>query len=309
MNREPDKNPRKALGKGLSALLPTRPGAASVAEAPQRAKLPERYEDFQNIPVDRITVNTEQPRRSFDEEKLSELAQSIRENGLIQPITVFRVEGDRYRLIAGERRWRASQIAGLKEIPALVRTVEQDRLLELALVENIQREDLNAIETATAFQRLSEEHKLSHDQIAQRTGKDRTTITNFIRLLRLAEGVRDQVASGAISMGHAKALLQISDPDSQAEVCEQVLRGGLSVRATEALARERAAFAAAAKKLPHAGEERRIDPNIKAAVDAMQAALGTKVRILPRDDQSGKIEIEYYSHSDLDHIYAVIVKE
>lgn len=311
MNRELDKNPRKALGKGLSALLPNRSGgaAAGVADALQRAKLPERYEEFQNVSVDRIVVNSEQPRRSFDEEKLNELAQSIREHGLIQPITVFRLDDGKYQLIAGERRWRASQIAGLNEIPALVRTVEQVRLLELALIENIQREDLNPIETATAFLRLVEEHKLSHDQIAHRTGKDRTTITNFIRLLRLPEGVRDQVATGAISMGHAKALLQITDRESQTEVCEQILRGGLSVRATEALARERAALSTAAKKLPHAGEERKMDPNIKAAIEAMQGALGTRVRIQARDERSGKIEIEYYSHSDLDRIFAVIVKE
>ncbi len=197
MNKEPDRNPRKALGKGLSALLPTRPTAAAEPETSpppaRKSSLPEHFEEFLNIPLEQIRPGDEQPRTAFDTQKLMELAQSIRTNGVIQPITVQRDGPGKYRIIAGERRWNAAGIAGLKEIPALVRNADQHERLELALIENLQREDLNAIEVATAFHRLASDHGLSHEQIAERTGKDRSTVTNFLRLLRLSSFVRNRV--------------------------------------------------------------------------------------------------------------------
>ncbi len=188
MNKEADRNPRKALGKGLSALLPSRSSAStttSVQPAPAPVPdLPERFEAFQSLPLAHIVPGAEQPRSNFDPAKLNELADSIRANGVIQPITVRQDGPGRYRIIAGERRWRAAQIAGHTTIPALIRSATEHERLELALIENLQREDLNPIEIATAFQRLIEEHKLNHEDIAQRTGKDRSTVTNFLRLLR-----------------------------------------------------------------------------------------------------------------------------
>ena len=308
MSTAPDRSQRKALGKGLSALLPSRPAPVAhsepvAVEAPAaRPPLPENFEEFQTIPIDQISPSEDQPRTNFDGEKLHELAASIRVNGLIQPITVYRSGVDQFTLIAGERRWRAAQLAGLKEIPALVRSVDKHRLLELALVENIQREDLNAMEIAEAFQRLAEEHGLSHEQIAERTGKDRSTITNTLRLLRLTLPVRVALADGRISAGHARALLNVANDTEQIALCKRVIDQQLSVRATERLTKERG-------QQPKESNEKPIDPNVRAAIQELERSLGTRVRIFPRSDRAGKIEIEYYSPDDLDRIYSVIVKE
>ena len=322
MNKEPDRSQRKALGKGLSALLPHRPasGAAAtpaaaasaqvipVPQRPAKPSLPEQFEEFQNIPLDRIQPNEEQPREAFDDASLEELSQSIRANGLIQPITVYKDEVGSFRIIAGERRWRAARKAGLSEIPALVRTVEKNRVLELALIENIQREDLNPVEIATAFQRLASDHGLSHEQIADRTGKDRSTITNFLRLLKLSPHVREQLARGALSVGHARTLLNITDPDEQARACDQIITRQLSVRDTEAFVKaltrppEPASAESQNKKGPA------LDPNVKAALDEMSMALGTRVRLVAKSPTAGRLEVEYYSQEDLDRIYSVIVK-
>jgi ParB family transcriptional regulator, chromosome partitioning protein len=315
MHKEPDRNPRKALGKGLSALLPSRsgavvPGAARSTEPkPPEAPhaLPEQFEEFQSIPLGQISPNEEQPRESFDGEKMVELSQSIRANGLIQPITVYRSGPDKYTIIAGERRWRAASLAGLKEIPALVRSVNNEQRLELALIENIQREDLNPIETATAFHRLATEYKLSHEEIARRTGKDRSTVTNFLRLLKLSPMVRNEVIRGTLSMGHARALLNIEEHGDQWRACQQILAKELSVRETEKLVKGLTSSA-------HSGEAREperkaMDPNIRAAIEEMERALGTRVRLTPRSKQAGRLEIEYYSQDDLDRIYSIIVRQ
>lgn len=327
MDKQSDRSQRKALGKGLSALLPSRSGTtpahaqtthANFAEAEGvilALDLPADFEEFHNVPLDEIQPGEQQPRESFDGEKLEQLAQSIRANGLIQPITVQKIAPHRYRIIAGERRWRAARIAGLGEIPCLVRTVRQTQLLELALIENIQREDLNPIEIATAFERLSTQHGLSHEQIAERTGKQRSTVTNFLRLLNLGIAARNELVAGRITMGHARALLNIADPREQAQVCEDIINGRLSVRETEALV----------KKLtepppsPEASDNDRftekksespaVDPNVRAAIEEMEMALGTKVRLSMRSGGGGCLEIEYYSQDDLDRIYSVIVKQ
>ena len=313
MTREPDRNPRKALGKGLSALLPSRPASADHEQresAPPAPPLPQNFEQFQSIPLDRIQPGEQQPRENFDDQTLSELAQSIRANGLIQPITVYRAGPDQYRIVAGERRWRASRLAGLTEIPAFIRTVEQQQLLEMALVENLQRKDLNPIEIAVAFQRLANEHGLSHEQIAERTGKDRSTVTNLLRLLRLSSFVRQKLVDGQINVGHARTLLNIASEPEQIRVCNEIIDRSLSVRDTEALVKSltKSRDETPAKDKP-AKEEPPLDPNVRAAIEEMTLALGTRVRLVPKSESAGRLEIEYYSQDDLDRIYSIIVKQ
>jgi ParB family chromosome partitioning protein len=311
MNKEPDRNPRKVLGKGLSALLPTRPAPISepqIQQAAAKPVLPENFEEFHNIPLDQIHPGEEQPRDVFDSDKIGELSQSIRAHGVLQPIVVYRDRENRYRIIAGERRWRAARLAGLAEIPALVRTVDRDRLLELSLIENIQREDLNAIEIATAFHRLASHHGLSHEQIAERTGKERSTVTNFLRLLRLGERAQHELKSGTISVGHARALLNLEDHHEQARLCDEIIGKKLSVREIEALVKKLAERPAPAPPKEKSEDTPKLDPNIRAAIEELEMALGTKVRLIPTSTAGGRIEIQYYSQEDLDRIYSVIVK-
>lgn len=320
MSKELNPSQRKALGKGLSALLPGRGATSAIESKPVAANgaaavleriLPEKFESFESIPLERISPGQAQPRTTWDNERLEELAQSIREHGVIQPITVCKSGPQQYFIVAGERRWRASKLAGLNDIPALVRTVEQNRLLELALIENIQREDLNPMETAVAFSRLIEQHRLTHDQVAERTGKDRSTITNFLRLLKLPPEIQNDLVSGDLSMGHARALLGLSSPELQRQACQAIFDQGLSVRATEKLVRDlssrqdKPAGGTSAGK-PLADE---VDPNVRAAIDELQSTLGTRVRLHANGKGGGKIEIEYYSSEDLDRIYTTIVKQ
>ena len=317
MNKvEPDRSQRKALGKGLSTLLPGKNGAAARLETqrssqgtePKIKGLPEHFEVFESIEIDRISPGAAQPRTNFEADKLDELAQSIRVHGILQPITVRRGEDGRFRIVAGERRWRAAKLAGLTEIPSLVRTVAEDKLLELALIENIQREDLNPIETAVAYSRLIEQHSLSHEEVAERTGKDRSTVTNFLRLLKLAREVQDDLVRGDLSMGHARTLLGLPTHAAQRAAAQQILDRGLSVRDTERLVKTLARPKPEAPA-PAKAAEATIDPNVRAAIDELQAALGTKVRLVQRSPQAGRLEIEYYSQDDLDRIYAHIIRD
>jgi ParB family chromosome partitioning protein len=239
---------------------------------------------------------------------MAELAQSIRANGIIQPITVCEAANGQYAIIAGERRWRAARLAGLTEVPVYIRKAYPDKTLELALVENIQREDLNPIETARAFEQLIEQHQLTHEQIAERTGKDRSTITNSLRLLRLAPEVQEYVAAGRIAMGHARALLGIEHHQAQVALSKQIIERDLSVRSTESLVRHTNQLRSQDEK-PQPKPEKKLDANTKAALDEMAMALGTKVRIVPRTEHSGRLEIEYYSKEDLQRIYEVIVPQ
>lgn len=302
-----DHGPRKALGKGLSALLPSRPLAVVPKTAPAAESVAERSEDLQMLPLDRIRPSEEQPRDSFDGDKLNELAQSIAANGLIQPITVYKT-GETYTIIAGERRWRAARIAGLTDIPALVRTIKGHQLLELALIENIQREDLNPIEIAVAFERLATQHGMSHEQIAERTGKERSTVTNFLRLLKLGAVARNEVIRGNLSMGHARALLNIADHKRQGQLAMQIVEKQLSVRETEALVKNLTQPVEAVENSKPDNNTVREDPNVTAALNEMAMALGTKVRLVRKSEKAGRLEIEYYSQDDLDRIYSVIVK-
>ena len=290
-------NPRKALGKGLGSLLPTR------TLSPQTPPPPSHEEPLQTLPVDSIDPNPLQPRRAFRAERLAELAQSIRANGIVQPLVVRRM-GDRYQLVAGERRWRAAKLAELTEVPVVVRDIPDEHLLEVSLVENIQRENLNPIETAQAFSRLATELHLSPEQIGQRTGKDRTTVTNFLRLLSLTEDLQQLVAEGRLSGGHARALLSLPTVALQREVAEKAVAQDWSVRQTE-----RTTQKMTAERQPKHVDEVQIDPNVKAAIQEMQRVLGTRVRIIEKPKKGGKIEIDYYSQEDLDRIYDVIVAD
>jgi ParB family chromosome partitioning protein len=298
MNKASD-NPRRALGKGLSALLSNR---AVPKPEPPPAPAPTQ-ETILHIPIDQIAPNPLQPRSIFQAERMDELAQSIRSNGIIQPLLVRR-HGDRYQLVAGERRWRAAKLAGMAEVPAILQQVPDDRLLEITLVENLQREDLNPIEIAQAFERLTRELKLSHEEIARRTGKDRSTITNMLRLLKLPGDVQQLLAERRLSMGHARAILGIPGEALQQQVAEKASSQGLSVRQVERLVQRMTKT-----REPKSADEVLDDPNVKAAIQEMERVLGTRVRVVGKGDQRGRIEIEYYSVEDLDRIYAIIVGE
>jgi ParB family chromosome partitioning protein len=284
--------PRRVLGKGLGALLPARPPAIPVETRP---------EDAQTLSVDSIDPNPYQPRRLFQAERLGELAQSIRANGIIQPLVVRR-SADRYQLVAGERRWRAAKLAGVTHVPVVIRQIPDERLLEVTLVENIQREDLNPIETAIAFERMMSELTLNAEEIGQRTGKDRTTIVNSVRLLQLPQDLQQLVAERRLSAGHARCLVSLPTADLQREVAERAVAQGWSVRQIE-----RTTQRMLEGRKPKHVDEVESDPNVKAAVQELERVLGTKVKIIEKAKQKGRIEIEYYSADDLDRIYTTIV--
>ena len=253
------------------------------------------------IPIGLIDPNPVQPRRVFEAGRLEELAQSIRANGIIQPLVVRRA-GERYQLVAGERRWRAAKLADIPLVPAVVQDIPDDRLLEVTLIENVQREDLNPIETATAFERLARELHINYDEIGRRTGKDRTTITNVVRLLQLPTDLQQLVAERRLSAGHARCLLSLPSAALQREVAEKTVAQGWSVRQVERITKRMTE-----EREPKHLDEIQADPNVKAALLEMERVLGTKVRILEKARQRGRIEIEYYSADDLDRIYSVIV--
>jgi len=290
----PNENPRRALGRGLGALLPTRPPAAAM---PAPALEPQ---DSARIAIDLIDPNPVQPRRVFQQDALHQLADSIRQHGIIQPL-VIRKAGERYQLVAGERRWRAAKIIGLLEVPAVVQEISDDHLLEITLIENIQREDLNPIELAVALDRMGHELNISQDEIGRRTGKDRSTISNSIRLLQLPHDLQQLVAERRLSAGHARSLLALTDEDMQRKLAEKIVAQGLSVRQVERMTKRLTEPRDTASQ-----EEEALDPNVKAAIADMERVLGTKVRIVEKSDRRGKIEIDYYSPEDLDRIYNVI---
>lgn len=295
---KPQDKQRKALGKGLSALLPARSAPAAPAVPLVASGLGEPL----SIRVEQIDPNPLQPRTVFDPTRLQELADSIVANGVIQPLIVRR-KGERYELVAGERRLRAARLAGLLAVPVLIQDLANERLLEIALIENIQREDLNPIETAEAFQRLAHELDLSHEEIARRTGKDRSTITNMLRLLRLPSDIQLLLAERRLSMGHARALLGLPDPDQQTQLANRAAAQGLSVRQVERTVRH------LTEESTNSPEEKPQDPNVKAAARALEEALRTRVRIVEVSRQRGRIEIDYYTPQDLDRLYDQIIGE
>ena len=293
----------KALGKGLHSLLP--PRATSVPAVPVLPVAPrtENAEgDIQRLPLDQVTPNPNQPRRDFDQASLMELTQSIEREGIIQPIIVRKTAPGQFQIIAGERRWRAAKAAGLEQVPVIVRAADDQQVLELAIVENIQREDLNPIELAIAFHRMATELGLSHDQIGQKTGKERTTITNSVRLLQLPTDLQAMIAAKQLSAGHARALLKFEDEQLQREIAQRCIAEGWSIRQIEQFTRPKPTTKTNAKQ-----SEPELDPNVKFALSEMERILGTKIRIIESRQGRGKIEIEYYDADDLSRIYDLII--
>src|SRR5262245_35639420 len=283
-------NKRQALGKGLNALLPSSPQVSHDSS-------------FLEIPVDQIVPNKYQPRANFDRQQLEELSKSIQSNGVVQPV-ILRRSGLQYQLIAGERRWRAATLAGLKTIPAVVQEASEYKTLELALVENIQRQDLNPIEEATAYAALINDFDLTQEEIALRVGKERSSVANCLRLLKLPAELKQKIQSGSLSMGHARAILGLEGTKDQLVLAERILSEGLNVRQTEQLIRQWKP----GKGKKHSAHEQtqELDPNVKAAERRLEEHYGTKVSI-SSSGESGKIEIYYHNADDLMRIYDMLI--
>jgi ParB family chromosome partitioning protein len=273
---------KSALGKGLGALIPG--GAGEVVE----------------LELDKISPGREQPRKVFHDESLKELAASIREKGVLQPLLVGRSEDGGFSLIAGERRFRAARLAGLRRVPVIVRQTDPEDSLEVALIENIQREDLGPIDTAEAFRRLMEEHGFTQEALADKVGKERATVANYLRLLKLPEEVKELINDGELGMGHARAVLAARGPEAQTALAGKIVSEGLSVRQAEALAREKPP--AGGKK----ARKKKEDPHARDVEERLIASLGTKVR-LRHSGKRGKIEIEYYSLEELDRLLEILL--
>ncbi|MGB9698079.1 MAG: ParB/RepB/Spo0J family partition protein [Thermodesulfobacteriota bacterium] len=273
---------RQALGKGLGALIPEKTPIET-----------EKKKAFQICGIEEIEPNPFQPRKKFNEAQIQELVDSIKEKGILQPLVVRR-KGTGYELIAGERRWRAAQKAGLKEVPIIIKDATETELLEFSLIENIQRENLNPIEEAEAFRKLIDQFHLTQEEISKRVGKDRATIANALRLLRLPQDIKESLAEGQITVGHARAFLSLESLEKQRAAFKQVLTSGLSVRQTERLVKRlsrKASGSIAAKK----------SPDWEELIEELQKSLGTKVRIKGRGDR-GRIEIDFYSREELDRL-------
>ncbi len=284
---------RQPLGRGLSALLgDEKPATQKDAVSPE-------------IDIDLIDANPDQPRTRFTEANLEELAQSIKANGVVQPI-VLRKMGGRYQIVAGERRWRASQRAGLRRIPAVVKEVSDDKLLELALVENIQRQELNPIEEAKAYRKLIDTLGLTQEVVAERVGRDRTVITTSMRLLRLPGEIQRAIEEGGLSAGHGRALMMTDDPKIQRRIANEAIDNGWSVRETERAVKK---AAKSPQLVDNKQVSRTVDANVKAAETRLMRSLNTNVKIIAgKKGSGGKIEIEYYGTDDLDRIFQLLVR-
>ncbi|MCG3162689.1 MAG: Stage 0 sporulation protein J [Acidobacteria bacterium] len=280
---------RRALGRGLSALL-----SDSATQG----------DELLEVDIDLIDPNPDQPRVRFNEDKLNELAQSIRSNGLVQPLLLRRISNGRYQIVAGERRWRAAQRAGLHRVNAVIRSIPDSKLLELALIENIQRQELNSIEEALAYQRLIHNLGLTQDEVAQQVGKDRSSIANYLRLLNLPDDVQRMLEDELISMGHARALLGLKTKDQIKRLANEVVEKKLSVRQTEQAVKR----ATSPQSLKEDSTPSGNDANIRAAELKMKRFLGTQVRI-HQSHNGGRIEVEFSSASELDRIYSIIMRK
>jgi len=281
---------KRPLGRGLSALISTDP-------------LRPDSDEIREIEIELIQPNSQQPRTTFDPAKLEELAQSIKSTGIIQPLLV-RPRGGLFELVAGERRWRAAQLAGLPRVPAIVREIPDEKLLELALIENIQRQELNAIEEANAYKRLIDSLGLTQDEVARRVGRDRTFVTNYLRVLKLPTDIQRLIETEKLSFGHARALLGLDEPVTQRRLAQKIVKHSWSVRETE----QRVKLLSRPQPKSAATPIIQSDPNVRAAEAKLRRSLGTQVRIHPlKSGGAGRIEIEYYNLADLDRIFNAII--
>ena len=293
---------KHALGKGLDSLIANKVGTAPLAENKKSEEKPAEVK----VKIYKVVPNREQPRKNFDEDALLELAESIKQFGVLQPLLV-QDRKDYYEIIAGERRWRAAKIAGLKEVPVIIKKLTEQEMVEISLIENIQRENLNPIEEALAYKRLLNEFNLKQDEVAERVSKSRTAVTNSMRLLKLNEKVQQMVIDDMLTTGHARALLGIEDQEKQYVVAQQIFDEKLSVRETEKLVKK----IQKEKNLPEKKKEE-LDEQVALAYhdveEKMKLILGTKVNIRAKDDKKGKIEIEYYSMDEFNRIFEMMQK-
>ncbi len=304
---------KSALGRGLGALLPdsdeSTPKSAGI-ESTKLYNFDERIRSagtIAEVDVHRVAPNPFQPRTHFDETALQELSNSIRQLGIIQPITVRKTGGDRYELISGERRLKAAKAAGLNSVPAFVREADSEAMLEMAIVENVQREQLNPIEVALGYQRLIDECSLTQEQVATKVGKNRSTVANFLRLLNLPPLIQAGLRDGILSTGHARALLPLEDETLQRSLMDEIAASGMSVREVEQRVRELLKPPSKPKKKSSKAEKQAVTAEMSAMADRMRRALGTKVQIKPGSDgDGGRVEVEYYSNEDLERIVDVL---
>lgn len=304
--------PKRGLGRGLSNLIPTDDTTEDVTTKTSKqtktgtvtkTEVVKKVE--QTLNINRIEPNKNQPRKEFNEDALQELADSIKQFGVIEPLVVVKRKGY-YELIAGERRWRAARLAGLKEVPVVIKDYDDQQIVEIALIENIQREDLNPIEEAHAYERLIQEFNLTQDEVAERVSKSRTTVTNALRLLKLTEKVQQMLIDDMLSTGHVRALITIADPQLQYETAMYIFDKKLSVRETESYVKK------LLNKKPKEKTSEKEDPELsflyKAIENRLKESLGTKTTIKARTKDSGKIEIEYYSQEDLERITQLLAQ-
>lgn len=294
---------KKGLGKGLDSLIPDNKSIKSVTpdKSAEAKKEAEEKAGVQMMKINEVEPNRDQPRKNFDEDALLELSDSIKQFGVLQPLLV-RKRKDYYEIIAGERRWRAAKIAGVKEVPVIVKEYTDQEILEIGLIENIQRENLNPIEEAIAFKRLLEEFNLKQDEVAERVSKSRTAVTNSMRLLKLSDKVQQMIIDDMISTGHARALLAIDDPELQYTLANKIFDEKLSVRETEKLVKE--------IKNPKKPKEKKVMENAFIYQDLeekMKGVFGTKVSIASKGKGKGKIEIEYYSDDELEYLFDMMM--
>lgn len=287
------------LGKGLDSLIADKVGAANTASEKSAVAKPDVM-----VPISKVEPNKEQPRKNFDEDALLELAESIKQFGILQPLLV-QDRNDYYEIIAGERRWRAAKLAGLKQVPVIIKHLTDQEIVEISLIENIQREDLNPIEEAIAYKRLLNEFNLKQDEVAERVSKSRTAVTNSMRLLKLNDKVQQMVIDDMIATGHARALLAIADEDKQYTIAQKIFDEKLSVRETEKLVKKYQKMKASPVKDMNQ-DKVKLDAVYQEVEEKMKTILGTKVIINQKDSKKGKIEIEYYSPSELDRIYELL---
>jgi len=298
-------NDRKVLGRGLAALIPKTSIDQSVLSEDIKGRLNvvvdekslRQGREIINIAIDAIRPNRYQPRKNFKDDKLQELSESIKQKGILQPIIVRPLGEDGFELLAGERRWRAAKLAGLNSVPVIIRDAHDADALEVSLIENLQRDDLNPLEEARAYKRMMDEFSLDMESVSRVVGRAPSSVSNILRLLTLPQKIQDALLSGSISTGHAKAILSLKDPAAQEKLCQRIIASGLSVRDTEKIANE--------TKIPTTKQTVKKDVEIAALEDELQRSLGTKVRVLA-GKRGGKVVIEYYSNTDLERITDIL---